>query len=125
MRCSSGSPQDVITDRARASLATLLASEQRGAEAKAMLRPLLEHPSTDHHASYRIATTWAQLRNPGEAAKWVKRAAETGFPCYPWFAKDPMLDPVRDDAAMKRVMADQAADWQVRRARYLPVQRGF
>ena len=30
-----------------------------------------------------------------QAVKWLQRAADTGFPCFPFFERDPLLDPMR------------------------------
>ena len=115
----------VMAERARASLASLLAAAGRRREAEAMLRPLITSPPTDHHAAYRIATTYAQLARTGEAVAWLRRSAETGFPCYTWFVKDRLLDPVRQDPTFQTLMAQQRSAWEYRHARYAPVGRAF
>jgi hypothetical protein len=112
-----------MAERARASLASLQAAGGRRSEAEATLRPLIDSPSTDHHVSYRIATTYAQLGNPAEAVRWLQRAAATGFPCYPWFTKDPLLDPAREHRAFRALIEEQRTAWQVQRVRYAPVTR--
>jgi predicted Zn-dependent protease len=68
-----GSTAGVMAERARASLASLQAAGGRRSEAEATLRPLIDSPSTDHHVSYRIATTYAQLGNPAEAVAPASR----------------------------------------------------
>jgi hypothetical protein len=110
-----------MAERARASLASVQAASGRRSEAEATLRPLIDSPSTDHHVSYRIATTYAQFGNPAEAVQWLQRAAATGFPCYTWFAKDPLLDPAREHRAFRALMEEQRTAWQVRRVRYARV----
>jgi len=111
----------VMLERARASLASLLASTGRRREAKALLGPLLASPADDHHVRYRIATTYAQLGEAGEAVRWLRRSAETGFPCYPWFTRDTLLDPVRSDPLFLTLMAEQRRAWTLRHARYAPL----
>ena len=39
-----------------------------------------------------------------EAARWLTDAANTGFPCYPWFMKDPLLEPFRATAQFRRLV---------------------
>lgn len=83
--------------RARASLGSILAA--RGDVARA--RALAQETSTpgaqmDHHIAYGLGTAYAQLGEPAEAVRWLRAAAETGFPCYPWYARDPLLDPIRE-----------------------------
>ena len=48
----------------------------------------------------------ARLRRAGEAVAWLREAAETGFPCYSLFARDPNLDPIRPDPEFRRFMAE-------------------
>jgi hypothetical protein len=111
--------------RARASLASLLAGVGRRAEAQRTLAPLLAGGAFDHHVTYRIATTHAQLGQAAQAVTWLKRSADNGFPCYPWFEKDSQLDRVRQDASFQRLMAELRDDYEVRRARYKPVRPAF
>jgi tetratricopeptide (TPR) repeat protein len=112
-------------ERAQASLASVLAFHGRRAAAETWLRRLEARPVTDHHVSYRMATAYAQLARSREALEWLRRTIDAGFPCYPWFTKDPLLNPVRDDPAFKALMAEQRAEWEVRRVRYAPVKRAF
>ena len=115
----------VSARRARASLASILAAAKRRNEAEAVLHPLLTGPPHDHHVSYRIATAHAQLGRLEEAVRWLKKSAETGFPCYTWFDRDPLLDPVRQLASFRRLMDEQREEWQIRKSRYMPAQRGL
>ena len=48
-----------------------------------------------HHVAYSIGTAYAQLGDPRAAVRWLERAAATGFPCYPWYARDPLLAPLQ------------------------------
>ena len=56
---------------------------------------VLKRDYRDHHVAYGIATAYAQLGDVPEATRWLRIAADTGFPCLPWFERDPLLDPVR------------------------------
>jgi hypothetical protein len=46
----------------------------------------------------------ASLGDADESLMWLERAADTGFPCYPWFERDSLLDPVRHHAAFVRLL---------------------
>jgi len=48
-----------------------------------------------HHSTYDAACIYALAGESGEAVKWLKETAATGFPNYPLFARDPYLDRIR------------------------------
>lgn len=50
-----------------------------------------------HHTAYAIATTYAALNENADALKWLRFAAENGFPNLTWFERDPALDSLRKD----------------------------
>jgi hypothetical protein len=89
--------------RAQASLASIEAASGRRAEARARLATLRD-AEIDHHAAYGIGAAFAQLGDHAAGIEWLERAAATGFPCYPWFQRDPLLDPIRQDPAFVRLM---------------------
>ena len=49
----------------------------------------------DHHVAYGLGAAYAQLGDPASALQWLRVAADTGFPCAPWFDADPLLAPLR------------------------------
>jgi TolB-like protein/tetratricopeptide (TPR) repeat protein len=59
-----------------------------------------------HHAAYFAASASARMGRAKEAVDWLREAAETGFPCYPLFARDPNLDSIRSDPIFQGFMAD-------------------
>jgi hypothetical protein len=69
-----------------------------------------------HHAEYDIGTAYATMGEKAEALSWLRRAAADGFPCYPLFRKDPLLDPLRTDPAFKAFLEEMKADWERRRS---------
>ena len=58
----------------------------------------------DHHVAASLGAAWAQLGDARASVTWLQKAADTGFPCYPWFARDPLLDPIRRDPAFVALM---------------------
>ncbi len=64
----------------------------------------------DHHVAHGLATAWAQLGHADRAVAWLKNAAETGFPCYPWFERDSLLNPIRSDPAVREFLGSMQAD---------------
>jgi serine/threonine protein kinase/TolB-like protein len=51
-----------------------------------------------HHVSYNIGCAFALLKNGPRAIPWLRKSADEGFPCYPRFEKDSLLDNLRADA---------------------------
>jgi TolB-like protein/DNA-binding SARP family transcriptional activator len=69
-----------------------------------------------HHSAYNIASAYAILRQPGPALRWLREAAETGWPCYPYFAHDPNLVNIRSDPGFRTFMRGLKAEWDQYRA---------
>jgi tetratricopeptide (TPR) repeat protein len=68
-----------------------------------------------HHTAYNIASAYALLGNRAKALEWLQSAAETGFPCYPLFLQDKLLDGIRRDPAFLQFMAGLKRDWEGRK----------
>jgi tetratricopeptide (TPR) repeat protein len=73
-----------------------------------------------HHAAYFAACASARMRRSDEAVRWLREAAATGFPCYPLFARDPNLDPIRGDAQFQDFMGDMRRRSALLRATLFP-----
>lgn len=89
--------------RATAVLASFLCATGRAPEG----RELIERATgglIDHHVAYSIGVAYAQLGDRANAMVWLKRAIETGFPCYPFFVADPLLEPLRNDASFRALL---------------------
>ena len=108
----SASSSASASSRARSTRAALLAQMGRRDEAMALAlavgggadpRPPDGKQAVymDHHVAQGLATAWAQLGRPDHALAWLEQAAATGFPCYPWFERDSLLDPIRSDPAVR------------------------
>jgi serine/threonine protein kinase/tetratricopeptide (TPR) repeat protein len=98
--------------------AVLLAGSGRTEEARRQIRiaETGEALSHFHHAAYNIASAYAQMGDHAAAVRWLRRTAEEGFPCYPLFAKDPALDPLRNDPSFTHFMAELKQRWEQFRA---------
>ena len=59
----------------------------------------------DHHVAYSLGVAFAQLGDSSKSLEWLQQAADTGFPSVPWYARDPLLQPVREDARFAGLMA--------------------
>jgi TolB-like protein len=109
--------------RARAALASILAARGDRKAAQAMLRTVTGGGYIDHHVAYSIGAAYAQLGDHAAALRWLRRAASTGFPCYPWFARDPLLEPLRGDEQFRWFLAQLREAADAARARYQPAPR--
>jgi tetratricopeptide (TPR) repeat protein len=96
----------------KAILASLLAARGARKEAGAILREISSEKATFHHASYNIGAAYAQLRDLPKARLWLVRAAKDGFPCYPWYRDDPLLQPMHGDPEFQRFMDDLMREWE-------------
>lgn len=66
-----------------------------------------------HHTAYNIAATYAALLEPAEAVHWVDAAAHDGFPCYPYFARDPNLAVLRGFPPFRVLMSQLRKQWKL------------
>ena len=89
------SPAVPAATRAQATLASFLAARGDTVNARTLLGEVARSPYMDHHVAYSVGVAHAQLGDRVEAQRWLTRAVETGFPSYPWYARDPLLQPFR------------------------------
>ena len=71
-----------------------------------------------HHTAYNLAATHVALGEPDDAVNWIEAAADDGFPCYPYFARDPNLDALRAFPRFARLMSQLQEHW--RRFKQMP-----
>ena len=107
-----------LPGNARATLAAIRAARGATSEARALAERVASEPALNHHAAYGLGATHAQLRDPTAAVRWLAQAATTGFSCYPWYERDPLLDPIRDDSRFGAFMADLRRSWEDARDKY-------
>ncbi len=116
-------PDGRTDTRSQASLAGVQAANGRRDEAERTIRAVLDSGYMDHHVAYALGAAEAQLGQPAEAVKWLRSAAETGFPCYPWMDRDPLLDPIRSDTAFQTFLVTRRTEYDRARTRYQDVSR--
>jgi hypothetical protein len=90
--------------RGQAMLASVEAASGLKDEARARIAGIVNAPDLDHHVAYSIGVAFAQLGNIDDSLAWLRRAADTGFPCIRWFEQDPLLEPVRRHPAFSRLL---------------------
>lgn len=78
-----------------AALAGVLAADGQPTAARQQIGRVLAREYRDHHVAYSLGAAYAQLGDSAEAIRWLRTAADTGFPCLPWFERDPLLGSIR------------------------------
>jgi hypothetical protein len=76
-------------------LAGVLAAQGDAAAARLLVERVLAGSYRDHHVAFGAGAAFAQLGDTPRAIQWLKIAADTGFPCLPFFEHDPLLEPLR------------------------------
>jgi DNA-binding winged helix-turn-helix (wHTH) protein/TolB-like protein len=71
-----------------------------------------------HHSTYDAACIFALAGKSGEAVKWLRETAATGFPNYPLFDRDRYLDRIRPAPEFVQFMADEKAQWEAHRQEF-------
>ncbi len=107
-----------IAARAQAALASVLAAQGERTRALAVINQVTHGPYIDHHVSAHVGAAYAQLGEHDKALRWLQHGVDTGLPCYPWYARDPMLDPLRGEAGFKRFLKDVRRMTEAAKKRY-------
>lgn len=86
----------------------LLFAESAPAKAERLLKVVEDRKPVNpaHHAAYFAAAACARMGRAEAAVRWLREAADTGFPCSPLFAADPNLDPIRKHPEFVSFMTD-------------------
>ena len=84
-------------------------AEQRAQQIIAMNRP----PERSHHTTYDAACIYALDGKSVEAVRWLRETANTGFPNYPLFVRDPFLDRIRQTPEFIQFLSEQKAQYEL------------
>ena len=86
----------------------MLLAESEPLKAQALIEKVAKRKAVNpaHHAAYFAACALARMRRAEEAIRYLREAAETGFPCYLLFAHDPNLDPIRQDPRFQTFLSE-------------------
>jgi Tfp pilus assembly protein PilF len=104
--------------RAQAILASYLAARNEPGKARTLIADVLAGSYMDHHVAYSLGIALAHLGDLAEARRWLNRAASEGFPCYPWYVNDPLIQPLKSDPAFQELMRQLREQGDTQRARY-------
>jgi len=96
--------------------AILLALKGNFHEADAEIPSILgKQPVQDpsyHHITFDIACVFALEGKSEEAVKWLRKTADSGYPCYPRFEHDAFLDRIRQTPEFVRFMAEMKDEFE-------------
>ena len=95
-------------------LAKLRALQGRHEEAQRMVTRLLagiRRNRSYHHFTYQAAQLFALGGKSVETAQWLRQTINEGFPCYPLFISDPLLDGVRSAPEVKALLDRFKTTW--------------
>jgi tetratricopeptide (TPR) repeat protein len=73
---------------------------------RSMESKISERRVGDPEAIYKIAQAYAMLGDKSSALRVLKQSIENGFFPYPYFAADPLLDPLRNEKEFSRLMSE-------------------
>jgi hypothetical protein len=95
--------------------ALLLADSGRRSEAQQMIQVAIkkgEGFGHFHHTAYAVGSAYALMNKTQLALKWLQMAANDGFPCYPMYENDPILNNLRKDPAFIEFLAQLKKQWE-------------
>ena len=86
----------------------MLLADSEPLKAQALIEKVAKRKAVNpsHHAAYFAASAWARMGRAEEAVQSLREAAETGFPCYALFTRDPNLDRIRLDPSFQAFLAE-------------------
>jgi len=70
-----------------------------------------QHLGHFHHGVAFIASARAIMGDTDAAIDGIEQAADDGFPCYPWFERDPCLESVHSHPRFVALMAELKRRW--------------
>lgn len=106
------------SSRAKASLASFYAAAGRENEAEELVKSVVTKDYADHHVAYSLGVAYAYLGQKEKALHWLERAADSGFPCYPMYEKDALLQPMKTEKAFQAFLMKLKEDMDSARHRY-------
>ena len=90
--------------RAAAALASILAARGDKKESSRIVERVARESAIDHHVAYSLGAAYAQIGDTSQSMRWLNESVRIGFPCYPWFRRDPLLQPLRGNAQFETLL---------------------
>ena len=111
-------PSASTASRSGAALASVLAASGEVSAARAVLVRVESSAYRDHHVAYNLGTAFAQLGDATQSLRWLRSAAETGFPCAIFYQRDPLLAPLRTHPGFTALVSELSARRDATASRY-------
>jgi len=111
-------PSASTASRSGAALASVLAASGEVSAARAALARVEGSAYRDHHVAYNLGTAFAQLGDATQSLRWLRSAAETGFPCAIFYQRDPLLAPLRNHPEFTALVSELSARRDATASRY-------
>ena len=86
--------------------------EGRRKESLASIEALLVVGMEDPEGLFHLARVLARLGEPQKATALMRSAVDAGFFCYPAFARDPWIDPLRGDPDFIAVLVESERQYR-------------
>ena len=98
---------------------------QRNTEGLALLRTIEKQIEsrkvTDAEAVYKVAQGFAELGDSKAALHLLKRSIEGGFFCYPYFVNDPLLNNLRSEPELGKILSLAQQRHEAFKKKFFPV----
>ena len=98
---------------------------QQNAEGLRLLREIEKQIEsrkvTDAEAIYKVAQGFAELGDSKAALRLLKRSIEGGFFCYPYFVNDPLLNNLRGEPELEKVLSLAQQRHEAFKRKFFPV----
>jgi TolB-like protein/tRNA A-37 threonylcarbamoyl transferase component Bud32 len=109
-------PADITAQAELVLLRALQGRHREAREQQGRVTKLARRSRYYHHMTYILAQAAALAGDAGETARWLQETIDWGFPCYPMFSTDRMLDRVRNSPPVQAVLARLRVQWEGYRA---------
>jgi tetratricopeptide (TPR) repeat protein len=98
---------------------------ERNAEGLAMLRTIEKQIEsrkvTDAEAVYKVAQSFSELGDSKAALRLLQRSIDGGFFCYPYFVSDPLLNNLRSEPGLGKILSLAQQRHEAFKKKFFPV----
>jgi serine/threonine protein kinase/Tfp pilus assembly protein PilF len=107
-----------VQARSQAARSVFLAARGEVDAAKQLADSVANGSYIDHHVAYDLGAAYGQLHHDDDALLWLRRSVESGLPCYPLFAQDPLLQPLQSNLQFRQLLGELRDKWKSAHSKY-------